>query len=287
MSDAQDYNSRANSDSQAPDFAERGELPALRRRLLAGMLRHAPFDGWSDKALQAAARDEGVAPELAAIAFPGGPLEIADFFSRDADRQMVEALPVALSEAAAQAAASQDIGAAALAPAGQPGHSASVGPGGLKVHGLKIREKVALAVRTRLAQHEAHREALRALAAFLAMPAHAGHAACALWRTVDAMWYAIGDRSTDFNYYSKRALLAGIYGSTILVWLDDRSEGAADSFAFLDRRIDGAMAFERGKARWQQVLNGVFGRAAARARPGASDRDGRYGPGRPGATRPA
>jgi ubiquinone biosynthesis protein COQ9 len=227
-------------DSQAGNTEPAGELPALRRRLLAGMLRHAPFDGWSAVALQAAARDEGVTPEMAAVAFQGGPAEIADFFTREADRQMIEALRQALSEAVSQA--------------DRPG-------------GLKIREKVALAVRTRLLQHAAHREALRALASFLAMPANAGLAARSLWRTVDAMWHAIGDTSTDFNYYSKRTLLAGIYGSTVLVWLDDHSEGFADTFAFLDRRIDNAMMIERGKARLRRIANDLFTRTTAVVRP--------------------
>jgi ubiquinone biosynthesis protein COQ9 len=128
---------------------------------------------------------------------------------------------------------------------------------------LKIRERVALAVRTRLLQHAAHREALRALAAFLALPAHAGLATRCLWRTVDAMWRAIGDTATDFNYYTKRALLAGVYGSTLLVWLDDSSEGFADSFAFLDRRIADVMTIERGKARLGQCLDSLFRRAEA------------------------
>lgn len=275
----------SDTDSQSPNPEAAGELPALRYRLLAGMLRHAPFDGWSDKALQAAARDEGVAPEMAAIAFPGGPLDIAEFFSQDADRRMVEALRTALSEAAAsQAAGSQPSGAAEPAPVGEVGQPASAaGPAGIKAPRLKIREKIALAVRTRLAQQAPHREALRALASFMALPAHAGVAVCALWRTVDAMWHAIGDTSTDFNYYSKRSLLAGIYGSTLLVWLDDRSEGAADTLAFLDRRIDNAMAFERGKLRLKQVLNGFFGRAAAVIRPASGNRTGRP----PAATPPA
>jgi ubiquinone biosynthesis protein COQ9 len=221
-----------------PETTDGGELPGLRRRLLAGMLRHAPFDGWSDKALTAAARDEGIAPELAAIAFQDGPAEVADFFQIEADRQMVEGLQAAVTEAET----------AAVAPDGAPTP-------------LKLREKVALAVRTRLLQQAPHREALRALAAFLASPAHAGQATRGLWRTVDAMWRAIGDTSTDFNYYSKRALLAGVYGSTVLVWFDDSSEDFAETFAFLDRRIADVMAIETCKARLRDGLGRVFRRS--------------------------
>ena len=267
-----------------PDHPETGELPDLRRRLLAGMLRHAAFDGWSVKALHAAARDEGVTGALAEIAFPGGLLEIAEFFSQDADRRMVEAVRQALDEAAAAAKAATPEPESERAPGGQPGLA---GSGGAKPAGMKIRDKIALAVRSRLQQQVPHREALRAMASFLALPAHAGHATRLLWRTVDAMWHAIGDRSTDISYYSKRALLAGVYGSTLLVWLEDRSEGSADSLAFLDRRIDDVMAFERGKARWQGLLNGLAGRVGAGVRPGSRRRgyhSGNDWPKGPGAT---
>lgn len=265
MSDAQDNQGKA----EAP-----GELPALRRRLLAGMLRHAPFDGWSEKALRAAAQDEGVTPEMAIIAFQGGPAEIAEFFNREADRQMVEAMAVALSVTPV----SQIVGTVAPVQAGRTDNSATAAA---NAGGLRIREKVALAVRTRLVQYAAHREALRALASFLAMPANTGLAARCMWRTVDAMWHAIGDTSTDFNYYSKRTLLAGVYGSTVLVWLDDNSEDFADSFAFLDRRIDNVMAIERGKARVQRVLYDLFSRTTAVTGPSARDYPRPQAPTRP------
>lgn len=232
--------------------SESGELPALRRRLLAGMLRHAPFDGWTEKALAAAARDEGVTPAMAAVAFQGGPAEVAEFFNTEADREMAEAVEAAIAQAVEAPVATFPSADAVAAGA------VGMVPVGARSIGLKIRERVTLAVRTRLLQHAAQREALRALASFLAMPAHVGLASRSLWRTVDAMWRAVGDTSTDYNYYTKRALLAGVYGSTVLVWLDDSSEGFADTFAFLDRRIGDVMAIERGKARLQQSLGALF-----------------------------
>jgi ubiquinone biosynthesis protein COQ9 len=86
-----------------------------------------------------------------------------------------------------------------------------------------------------------HREAIKSACSFLAMPHNAALALRVLYRTVDAMWYGAGDTSTDFNFYTKRALLAGVYSSTVLYWLNDKSTGAADSWAFLDRRIDEVM----------------------------------------------
>jgi ubiquinone biosynthesis protein COQ9 len=120
--------------------------------------------------------------------------------------------------------------------------------------GLKIREKIALAIRLRLEPLTAHREALRRAASLMALPLNAGRGASALYRTVDAMWYGIGDRSTDFNFYSKRAILAGVYGSTVLVWLYDRSEGQERTWEFLARRIEDVMRFERAKVSFRDLF---------------------------------
>ncbi|HWA50980.1 MAG TPA: COQ9 family protein, partial [Dongiaceae bacterium] len=85
------------------------------------------------------------------------------------------------------------------------------------------------------------REAIKSACSFLAMPQNAALALKLLYRTVDAMWYAAGDTATDFNFYTKRALLAGVYSSTVLYWLNDRSADCADTWAFLDRRIEEVM----------------------------------------------
>jgi ubiquinone biosynthesis protein COQ9 len=94
-----------------------------------------------------------------------------------------------------------------------------------------------------------HREALRRALAVLAQPRHAPHAARLGWRAADAIWRLAGDTATDLNHYSKRAILVAVYGSTLLAWLDDESEGFADTAGFLDRRIDEVMRFEKAKAR--------------------------------------
>lgn len=185
--------------------AESDDREALRRRLLAAALPHVPFDGWTETALLAAARDIGVSRPLALNAFPGGPAEMIAFYNREADRRMLEALE------------REDLAA------------------------LKVRERVARAVRLRLEQNAAHREAIRRGIGFLALPQNAALGARILYRTVDAIWYAAGDRATDFNFYTKRGLLAAVYGATVLYWLNDRSEGFAESWAFLDRRIADAM----------------------------------------------
>ncbi|MFM8681768.1 MAG: COQ9 family protein [Alphaproteobacteria bacterium] len=189
---------------------ERDEaLDARRRALLAAALAHVPFDGWSPATLAAGARDAGLDEGEALRAVPGGPVEAFGVWSTDADRAMVEALEA------------MDLGA------------------------MRTRDRIAAAIRHRLAAVAPHREALRRALGVLAMPHNAPRAADLTWRTVDAIWRVAGDRSTDWNFYSKRGLLAGVYGATLLRFLEDRSEGSAESWAFLDRRIEDVMRVPR------------------------------------------
>jgi ubiquinone biosynthesis protein COQ9 len=174
---------------------------ADRARLLDAALDHVAFDGWSETALRAAAEDTGIPLERALNAFSGGATELIAFHSETADRRMLEAL--------------------ALEP----------------LSDMKVREKAAKAIRLRLEANMRHREAIRTALTALMMPQNAALSARLLYKTVDAIWYAIGDRSTDFNFYTKRGLLAGVYTATLFYWLNDKSEGATATWTFLDRRI--------------------------------------------------
>jgi ubiquinone biosynthesis protein COQ9 len=181
-------------------------------RILAAALPNVPFDGWSERALADAVAQSGVEPGMARVAFPRGAIDLALFFHEDGDARMLQAL--------------------AAAPLSQ----------------MRMREKVAYAVRTRLDLADQHREAVRRGVTLFALPIHAAEGARALWRTADAIWTTLGDTSEDGNWYSKRAILAGVYSATVLYWLGDESEGRRATWAFLDRRIEGVMRFEKIKA---------------------------------------
>lgn len=195
---------------------DRGRIET-RDRLLLAILPHVAFDGWTRRALVAGADDEAMAPADVDRFFPGGVREIIGHFGDWADRQMIAALD------------------------------------GRDVATLKVRERVALAVRLRLEVLARHREALRRAVAWLALPPNAPLAMRGLWRTADAIWYATGDRSADFSYYTKRALLVGVLSTTTLYWLDDRSEGSEASWAFLDRRIADVMRIPALKGRVERL----------------------------------
>jgi ubiquinone biosynthesis protein COQ9 len=190
----------------------------LRRDLLQATLRHVPFDGWTMAALIAGGRD--LEFDLAEVRrlFPGGAEEAADLFVAEADRRMIEEL------------ARRDLAT------------------------LRIRERIATAVRVRLEQQAGHREAIRRVLALQVMPQRGFGAMRGLYRTVDAMWRAAGDDATDFNFYTKRLLLAGVYASTVLFWLNDKSDGCEATWAFLDRRIDDVMQIQKARARFEKVL---------------------------------
>lgn len=187
-------------------------LDELRPVLVAAMLQHVPFDGWSSKAAETAGADLGLPPGRAGIVFPKGPAEMVAAYIDFADARMEAAL------------------AAKNLPA------------------MKIRDRITTAVRTRLEQASFEREAVRRALAVFGQPHNLALSAKTLWRTADAMWRAAGDTATDYNHYTKRLILGGVYASTLLIWLDDESEGLADTWAFLDRRIAGVMRFEKTKA---------------------------------------
>jgi ubiquinone biosynthesis protein COQ9 len=116
----------------------------------------------------------------------------------------------------------------------------------------RIRDRIRQAIQTRLSLLRPHKEAARRAAAFLSLPPNAPLAAKLLWQSADRMWRGIGDTATDFNFYTKRTILIGVYSATLVRWFNDQSEDEADTNAFLDRRIEDVMRFEKFKARLKE-----------------------------------
>jgi ubiquinone biosynthesis protein COQ9 len=185
---------------------------SLRFAVVDAALPQIPFDGFTDKVLQDAAAKAGVEKRDIARLFPHGPLSLVEAYSEQAD----QALEAKLAKMA--------------------------------LGKMKIRERIAAAVKTRLTILRPHKEAARRAAAFLTLPPNAPRAATLLYRTVDLMWRAAGDTSTDFNFYTKRAILAGVYSATLLRWFTDDSADESATEEFLSHRIDGVMRFEKLKA---------------------------------------
>lgn len=193
------------------------ERSAERDAAVEAARAHVPLDGWSRRSLRAGLADAGHDPRDLDLLFPGGPVEAIEVWCDLADRRMAGAL------------AAEDLA------------------------GMKIRAKVARAVMARLGAVSGHKDAVGRALALLALPQNAPAGARTAFRTVDTIWRAMGDRSSDFSWYTKRASLGAVYGATLLYWLNDDSEDDARTAEFLDRRIEALMLIPKVQARVKSV----------------------------------
>ncbi|MEI4262726.1 COQ9 family protein [Roseovarius sp. D0-M9] len=180
-------------------------------RMLDAAAAHVPFDGWSHAAFAASARDAGIDPAVARAALPRGAVDLALAYHAAGDRAMLDRLEA------------EDLSQ------------------------MRFTDRVKAAVRWRIEAGD--REMVRRGTTLFALPQHAADGARAIWGTTDHIWTALGDTSDDYNWYTKRATLSGVYGSTVLYWLGDDSLDAAATWEFLDRRIEDVMQIEKMKAK--------------------------------------
>jgi ubiquinone biosynthesis protein COQ9 len=185
-----------------------------RDKAIEAMLSHVPFDGWSMRALRAGVADAGMPEDEAQLLFPLGVVDMIETFCDLADRRM---------EAAAD-----------------------------ELPEMRLSAKVRAVIALRLRQNRPHKEAIRRAISVLSLPSNARVACTA--RTVDAIWHAAGDRSADFSWYTKRAILTAVYSSTLLFWLRDMSDDDVATLAFLDRRLAGVGRIGRLRQRAERVV---------------------------------
>jgi ubiquinone biosynthesis protein COQ9 len=183
----------------------------LKDRLLDAALNHVPFDGWSETTFRAAVTETGADLAAARAACPRGAVDLALLYHRRGDEEMRRRLRAA------------------------------------NLLDLRFRDRIATAVRFRI-EAITDKEAVRRGSALFSLPQYAADGAKAIWGTADAIWETLGDTSDDYNWYTKRATLSGVYGATVLYWLGDQSPESRDTWAFLDRRIEDVMRIEKVKA---------------------------------------
>ncbi len=200
----------------AETIPEHPTLDELRAALAPVIPAHAAFDGWTDAAVESAAEELGVDPAEAGLAFPGGALDMIDAWFAHVDAAMEAAFTAEALEA------------------------------------MPVHKRIRAAILKRIDLVRPHKEALRRARAILAMPQNLPRAAQLGWRSADAMWRMAGDTATDYNHYTKRAILSAVYGSTIMAWLDDDSEDEAATEAFLDRRLGNVASFEKFKKQFRR-----------------------------------
>lgn len=180
--------------------------------LLDAALTHVAFDGWTDATFRAAVAESGLDMAVARSICPRGALDLAIAFHKRGDDQMVSRLKRE------------------------------------NLLSMRFRDRVAAGVKFRLEAVAEHKEAVRRGSTLFSLPQHAAEGAKLIWGTADKIWEALGDRSEDYNWYTKRATLSAVYGSTVLFWLGDTSPDHEATQEFLDRRIENVMQFEQLKS---------------------------------------
>ncbi len=230
-------------------------LDAIRTQVLDAALPDVPFDGWSEALFRRATAEAQVDPGHARLAFPRGALDLAAAFHRRGDAQMLARLDT-------------------------PDFAT-----------LSMTAKITTAIRTRLEIAEPHEEAIRRATAMFALPHLAPEGARLTWETADRIWNAAGDNAEDYNWYTKRLTLSGVFSSTLLCWLGDTSPDKQETWAFLDRRIGDVMRIEKLKGRMRANPLARMAMAGpdvllSRIRPPAGDRGpAGLGVGLPGSSR--
>lgn len=213
-----------NSPTKAPSGRRRSRDPEeVRRSVLEVMLERSADAGWTISGMRAVAIELGVDDRSMRAAFPRGITDLLVYFCARGDAEMARRLA------------------------------------GVDLAALPVRERVARAVRTRLEIAGEHEEAVRRATSLLALPLSGTAGARALYGTVDAIWKALGDTSSDISFYTRRASLAAVYSSTLVFWLADRSAGKAETWTFLDRRIADALNLGKIAAPLVDTLNRLSG----------------------------
>lgn len=188
-----------------------------RRKILAAALSSIPFDGWTQKTLNHAVTEIGLPIGASELYFPGGAAELLMFWSEEGDRKALEKI---------EARGNMD--------------------------NLRIREKITECVWIRLSEMQGEEQVARRAMSRLALPDVLGQGAKQIWTSADMIWRAVGDTSTDGNFYSKRTILSGVISTSILSWLADNSEDKSNARAFLEARIENVMQFEKAKFSWRK-----------------------------------
>lgn len=187
--------------------------------ILKETLKYIPTEGWTLSALAKGVFDAGYEKGTEYGVFQGNSQVLLAYYFDFLDRQMVQELDK------------------------------------INLDAMRVRDRIATAIWVRLKLLEPHRQVVKITLSYLAHPTRALEGAQYLFQTLDHIWHKAGDRSTDFNYYTKRAILAGVYLSTLKKWVHDSSFESMETRAFLNRRLENALMVPRFKA----TLRTAFG----------------------------
>lgn len=181
------------------------------QNLIMEMIKIVPFTGWTETSFQDAYTSVGLNEEMARGLFPFGALDVAKALHRQCDDEMIRHFLL------------RD-----------------------DVDKLKLREKIIEIIMIRFALMQKYKKTVQASVSFFAFLPNSAEGMALIWQSADKVWNAVGDSSDDFNFYSKRVIFSAVYVSSLVYWLGDDSSNK-DTYAFVCRRVENIMQFEKGK----------------------------------------
>jgi len=187
--------------------------------ILSNALKRATYEGWTETMLIEAGKDVGLSKTETHIIFPDGVKQLLAMFNQSITDQMKQKLEE------------------------------------IDLDTISIKQRIKLAIQTRLTLLEAHKLAVNRAMQFYALPQHNLLAITSLAEISDQIWYAIGDKSTDVSFYTKRLTLGMLYSSTLLYWLQDDSTNNKETNNFLDRGLNNILKLGKAKSALYKFLS--------------------------------
>ena len=192
-----------------------------RQRILNEALKLVPFNGWTSDTLLNSVKAANLDENYAKILFDGDVAKLVEFFINTIENKATSLIDKKYLDT------------------------------------LSVRNRVAYCVKTYLEAANIYKPSIRKTVAFYVSPIRFFDSFKSLWKIADEIWYASGDKSTDYNHYTKRAILSALYSSTLLYWINDKSDNHINSWAFLDRRIENVMQIEKYKSKAKDILKKI------------------------------
>ncbi len=189
------------------------EIYQEKLKLLDIFLKNASFNGWNNQTLEKSAQQCGFNKGYLSLLFPNQIKDLTSFFYNKKNDELISLYKEKSNLITA-----------------------------------KTTERIIYLIELKFSLYNPIREAIRSLFSYNILPQNLFSAQKALWNICDLIWFLANDKSTDFNYYTKRGLLAYVYSTTMLFWLDDTSPNFEQTKLFIRKQINKVLKVGKTKS---------------------------------------
>jgi ubiquinone biosynthesis protein COQ9 len=193
-----------------------------KQKIISKFIELLQFEGWSNNTLEKAAKECGFDSGYLSIIYPGGISEFTNEFITECNDA---ALKVALDDNFAK---------------------------------LRTTQKVEEIIYRRIGTYHnvlGSIDNVRKFVGYCGNPVNVPGSLRNIYSFSSDVWYLLGDKSTDFNYYTKRISLSAIYTKCMLYSLSDKSDNLTQTKKYIQKSIDGLMKINKLKQKVNDILN--------------------------------